>query len=66
MKVLINQEEVVLFRGASLKHALLKKNQGLYNLVLTGEATIFDQYGNEVEMNGAAEEGMAYTVQQIK
>ncbi len=62
LRILINNKEIQLFHGAKLKHGLLKFNEEYYKAVRDGKATLLDQYGNLVEMNGAAENDVSYTV----
>lgn len=62
MKVLINGQEILLFRGAKIKHALLKKDPQLYKLVLQQQAEVRDQEGNHVDLQGAVAEGWHYEV----
>ena len=62
MKIKLNGQEVELFHGAKIKHALLKTDEILYKKVLSGEAIVQDQEGNETEMNGAVGDGFSYFV----
>jgi hypothetical protein len=60
--VTVNDKEIKLFRGATLKHALLKADETLYQLVLKGEAEIRDQEGNVVLLGGSVANGWSYYV----
>ncbi|WP_202079766.1 hypothetical protein [Caldalkalibacillus salinus] len=62
MIVTVNDIEVRLFRGATLKHALLKADDTLYHQVQRGEAQIQDYEGNLVGINGAVANGWRYQV----
>ncbi|CAG9620802.1 hypothetical protein [Sutcliffiella rhizosphaerae] len=62
MNVIINNKSIELFKGATLKHALLKTDPSLYEKVLSGEAVIEDQHGNLTQINGAVGENFSYTV----
>ena len=59
---MMNGQEVELFHGAKIKHALLKTNESLYKKVLSGKAIVQDQEGNETEVNGAVGDGFSYFV----
>lgn len=58
----VNGKRVQLFRGATLKHALLKADNVLYSLVQNGKAKIYDQEGHEVLLEGSVADGWSYTV----
>ncbi|SEO27088.1 hypothetical protein SAMN04488134_105200 [Amphibacillus marinus] len=62
MRVTINETEVSLFKGATLKHALLKFDQSLYHRVLSGEMVIRDQEGNQTDVYGAAMANWSYYI----
>ncbi|RXJ01668.1 hypothetical protein DS745_09315 [Anaerobacillus alkaliphilus] len=66
MQISINNKVIELFHGAKLKHGLLKFNEDYFRAVMDGKATLLDQYGNLVEINGAAEDGVSYTVVTVK
>ncbi|MFP7494393.1 hypothetical protein SFC66_11445 [Terribacillus saccharophilus] len=63
MLVSINGSKITLFQGATLKHALLKTDQNLYEAVMNKQAVIKDQEGNLTNINGAAADGWAYTIE---
>ncbi|WP_163582127.1 hypothetical protein [Gracilibacillus saliphilus] len=62
MIVTINNQTIKLFKGATLKHALLKTDEQLYKSVVKKEAIIKDQEGNRTEVNGAVADGWSYVV----
>ena len=66
MKVKVNSKSIELFKGATLKHALLKTDDKLYQRVVKGEAVIKDQYGNLTDINGAAGDGFSYFIESKK
>ncbi|MBC5637960.1 hypothetical protein H8S33_14280 [Ornithinibacillus sp. BX22] len=66
MNVTINKKTISLFKGATLKHALLKADPLLYNAVVKDEAVIKDQEGNVTDVNGAVAEGWTYYVESKK
>ncbi|EGL83078.1 hypothetical protein CathTA2_1418 [Caldalkalibacillus thermarum TA2.A1] len=62
MEVYVNGQRVILFKGAKVKHALLKADESLYHLARAGKVVIRDQEGNLVDWNGRADEGFHYDV----
>ncbi|WP_042224311.1 hypothetical protein [Oceanobacillus manasiensis] len=66
MEVHINDKKVQLFKGATLKHALLKADQHLYHAVKGNNAVIRDQEGNITDLNGAVADGWNYSVQKAE
>ncbi|MGN8681699.1 hypothetical protein ACTNEO_11095 [Gracilibacillus sp. HCP3S3_G5_1] len=63
MLVTINNKTISLFKGATLKHALLKTDENLYMDVMKEKAVIKDQEGNITGINGAVADGWAYFVE---
>ncbi|MDX8044381.1 hypothetical protein SH601_00140 [Gracilibacillus sp. S3-1-1] len=63
MDVMVNNKQITLFKGATLKHALLKTDEQLYKKVLNNQAVIKDQEGNLTDINGAVAEGWSYYVE---
>lgn len=62
MKVRVNDQEITLFHGAKVKHALLKADQALYHAVFQEKAEVRDQEGHLVDLNGAVSDGWGYQV----
>lgn len=62
VKITVNDQPVELFKGATLKHALLKVNEQLYKEVMGEKAVITDQDGNVTDINGAVGDGFSYYV----
>lgn len=61
----INDTQIEIFQGATLKHALLRANELYYKQVIEKKMEIRDQEGNLVGVNGAVENGCAYYVYKI-
>lgn len=55
MKVYVNQTPVDLFPGMTVKHALI--GAGLLETI-EGSKKVFDEWGNELGLDGALSEGM--------
>lgn len=64
--VQVNNVPLQMHYGATHKHALLRLDERLYKKVRANQATIYDQHGNEVQIDGALEEGGSYMVQEHK
>ncbi len=62
MEIEVNRVKIDLFKGATLKHALLKVDEKLYKQVVNGEAKIVDQDGNVTEIGGAVGDRFSYEV----
>lgn len=54
MKVFVNNLEISLFPGMTVKHALI--GAGLLDKVMAGKK-VFDEWGNELGLDGALTEG---------
>jgi hypothetical protein len=55
MRVYVNDRPIELVRGMTVRHALI--GAGLLDLIAKGKR-VFDEWGNEVGLDGAAAEGM--------
>jgi hypothetical protein len=66
VKAYVNNIEVELFYGATMKHALLKANEELYKMVIIGQAEIKDQEGNVVDIGGSLGDGFSYFVERLE
>lgn len=64
--VQVNNVPLQMHYGATHKHALLRLDERLYKKVRANQATIYDQHGNEVQIDGALEEGGSYMVREHK
>ncbi|WP_017470929.1 hypothetical protein [Amphibacillus jilinensis] len=60
--VYVDNQRIELFNGATLKHALLKKNEQLYHDVRKQRAVIKDSEGHLTALNGAVMNGWHYIV----
>lgn len=54
MKVYVNEQPVEIFRGMTVRHALLSLN--LLDELSTGKR-VYDQWGNEIGLDGELSEG---------
>jgi len=59
MKLYVNEREIVLLSGMTVRHALI--HAGLLKKVQQGKK-VYDQWGNELGLDGALSEGMRIAV----
>jgi hypothetical protein len=55
MKVFVNNKEIKILNGMSVKHAVIAA--GLYEEIKRGKRT-YDEWGNEIGLDGALSEDM--------
>jgi hypothetical protein len=55
MKVFVNDKELILFRGAKVRDAVLSFDKRILREISHYE--ILDKYGNQTEIDGALQEG---------
>jgi hypothetical protein len=55
MKVYVNEKTIYVFAGMTVKHALI--SAGLYKEI-EGSKKVYDQWGNELGLDGDLSEGM--------
>ena len=53
MRVYINQKEIEIFVGASVKDAVLAFDKTAWKLYLKGKLAVYDGYGNSIDPDGA-------------
>ena len=62
MNVKVNKEEIVIFRGATAKHAILRyilKNR--LDTKSVDNITIYDRYGHQIDQDAPLKEGSIIT-----
>ena len=62
MKVSINGKEIIVFRGARIGDAVLSYSPPLYTMLLAGQVSVYDRFGNLVEPDGPLHEGQILTL----
>ncbi|MDR2027540.1 MAG: hypothetical protein LBQ01_08285 [Prevotellaceae bacterium] len=60
MKVFVNEKEIILFRGAKVKDAVLSFDRTVMRRIAMYE--ILDIYGNPTDIDGALQENSRLTV----
>jgi len=58
MKVFINQTSVQIFKGARLKHAILKYSKDAYKQLINKQIEFKDEKGNLMDEDGQVWEGI--------
>jgi hypothetical protein len=64
MKVFVNEKEIILFRGAKVKDAVLSFDRKI--LRETAQYEISDIYGNQTGVDGALQEGSRLFIKKIE
>ncbi|WP_027340794.1 hypothetical protein [Halonatronum saccharophilum] len=62
MKVIVNEEEVIIFQRAHLKDVIRKYSLKDYKEIVRGNKYVVDMYGNQVMLSGAVSEGESFTI----
>ena len=57
IEVFVNGQEITLYRGMNVKHALIAYDQSVYVAALTGRVRVEDQNGFAVGLEGALADG---------
>jgi hypothetical protein len=55
MTVFVNDREIDLFPGMTVKHALIRAD--LLNGIESGKKQVYDQWGNEIGLSGSLWDG---------
>ncbi len=65
MRIFINEKEIVLFRGATLKEAILTYSKVSYKKTESGYLGIYDRFGFLTEPDGPVYEGQHFFLKVI-
>ena len=60
MKVYINNQPVIVFKGATLGDAVLASSKRRYRLLCSGYLVACDRFGNITEPDGPVQEGQHF------
>ena len=60
MKVIINNKEIIIFRGATLREAILSYSLFSYRKLMHGYLGIYDRFGFLTEPDGPVSEGQRF------
>jgi hypothetical protein len=63
MKILINNKEFILFRGAKVKDAVLMFDRKILREMSLYE--VLDKYGNQTDIDGALQEGSQLFIRKL-
>ncbi len=58
VQVVVNGSPQTLYRGMQVRHALIARDQALYNAALKGETRVEDGNGFPLDLDGALTDGM--------
>ena len=63
MRVFVNNHPVEVYPGASVRHALLRYSETVYQDTVAGKLVVTDRHGNRLGLGGPLEEGLRLTVE---
>lgn len=66
MKVIVNNKEVQIFKGACLSDVILAYSKHSFKLLNSGIYNLIDKYGNITEADGPAHEGQILFLKRTK
>jgi len=65
MQIFINNQEIEIFRGATVMDAILSFSKHEYHLVKTGQTIVLDRFGKLTEPDGELTEGQVLILKKI-
>lgn len=63
VRVFVNNHPVDVYPGASVRHALLRYSETVYQDTVAGKLMVTDRHGNRLGLGGTLEEGLRLTVE---
>lgn len=60
MKVTLNKNEIVIFKGAKISDLVLAYSERSYKMLLAGKLCVYDRFGNLTETDGPVYEGQMF------
>ena len=63
VRVFVNNHPVDVYPGASVRHALLRYSETVYQDTVAGKLVVTDRHGNRLGLGGPLEEGLRLTVE---
>ncbi|EKP95835.1 hypothetical protein ThesuDRAFT_01595 [Thermaerobacter subterraneus DSM 13965] len=63
VRVFVNNHPVDVYPGASVRHALLRYSETVYQDTVAGKLVVTDRHGNRLGLGGVLEEGLRLTVE---
>lgn len=63
LRVFVNNHPVEVYPGASVRHALLRYSETVYQDTVAGKLIVTDRHGNRLGLGGPLEEGLRLTVE---
>ena len=64
MKVFVDGDNVEIFSGAIISDILRLYSEEVYENVLSGKKKVFDEYDNNISLDGAASPGSKYFIRE--
>ncbi|MEI6061425.1 MAG: hypothetical protein WCR72_12005 [Bacteroidota bacterium] len=60
MKVILNKNELTLFKGATISDMVLAYSERSYKMLKNGKLCVYDRFGNLTENDGPIYEGQIF------
>ncbi len=60
MKVILNNSEVIIFKGATISEMVLAYSLRSYKMLKSGKLRVYDRFGNHTEIDGPVYDGQLF------
>jgi hypothetical protein len=60
MKVTLNNNEIIIFKGATISEMVLAYSARSHKMLKNGKLCVFDRFGNLTELDGPVYEGQLF------
>ncbi len=66
MKVTLNKNEVVIFKGATVGDMVLAYSERSYKMLKNNKLCVYDRFGNLTEMDGPIYDGQVFFLKRVE
>jgi hypothetical protein len=66
MIVTLNNNQVQIFKGATIADMVLAYSQRSYKMLVTGKLCVYDRFGNLTESDGPVYEGQVFFLKRVE
>ncbi len=60
MKVILNNSEIIIFKGATISDMVLAYSVRSHKMLISGKLCVYDRFGNLTEIDGPVYEGQMF------
>jgi len=60
MKVILNNSEIIIFKGATISEMVLAYSMRSHKMLISGKLCVYDRFGNLTEIDGPVYEGQMF------